>query len=568
MTGLGGAAAREEALRQAELHETSLGHIYRITADVRSGTRKRRADAGRRRYTLEEGSDTEFAASLVIGGHLDPAEALRTARANGRDDLPSLPVFQKLLRENGLGRKQRLSGRRSYRRWEATHPLQIVQIDCTALKVRWLDTKTRRILKIEGIDKNHPQLDATKHRVWQIMAVDDHSRRYFLKYVTTPRVTSRDMVEFCCELFCEWGIPWEVYTDNGSEFQGFFARAEKILNAIPAIAHSGGYRTSKHLPGNSQASGKVEVAHKWAEKMDKYVGLAQSTGIEVSIDTLNEFAAAICNHHNTALVHRVTGETPMARWFGTRVTLRTLQPEIIRSALLSDEFDAVIAADLTVAHKGSVYQLPNADRAGSRSPFVNFIGRRVHVVVPHSLDSIYVTLPNGEEYDVDKRLARPDAAGEFRSAPETQTEHLKKRLKKVFAEDAREAKQRKRLTGEEFQVPFINHDVPVADGILRFPQPVMEISPAEVNGVTPVPVDAAKETSVLRRRKKAADEFIGRPVGYWESVTEFSSHFGSVAEAKEFLLTVFPSMSGERPIDEVEQLVKGRDAAPRLRAVS
>src|SRR5690606_16878880 len=121
--------------------------------------------------------------------------------------------------------------------------------------------------------------DQTKLRVWQIMAVDDHSRRRFLRYVVCHHITSRHMVAFCCELFCEWGLPLRVYTDNGPEFKGFFAKAARIIASIPAISESGGYEHFTHAPGNPQASGKVEVAHQWAEKMDRYIGLAEQRGL-------------------------------------------------------------------------------------------------------------------------------------------------------------------------------------------------------------------------------------------------------------------------------------------------
>ena len=213
----------------------------------------------------------------MIGGKLDPDEALRTAKANGHEDLPSLAHFQKLLREHELNRKARREGRRNHRRFEAAAPLEMVQIDSTALKVRWIDVNTRRIQQIVGIDKNHPNLDERKLRVWQIMAVDDHSRRRFLKYVTTHHITSADMVRFCCDLFCEWGVPKMLYTDNGPEFKALFAQAIRILSSMPAIRESGGLEHKTHAPNNPQASGKVDAAEQWLRAHDLvYDGLLEA----------------------------------------------------------------------------------------------------------------------------------------------------------------------------------------------------------------------------------------------------------------------------------------------------
>ena len=120
-----------------------------------------------------------IAAQFVLIDKLDPTKRCSPVKTRGHGELPSLEYFQQILRENGLGREQRRSAKRPFRRFEAEFPGQIIQIDVTALKVRWEDEKTRRILRIEGIDKNHPNTDESKIRVWQIMAIDDHSRRRF-----------------------------------------------------------------------------------------------------------------------------------------------------------------------------------------------------------------------------------------------------------------------------------------------------------------------------------------------------------------------------------------------------
>ncbi len=275
MRGLSGKDAKATAVRMAELHGVNWQHIYKVTQDLRN--RKKRADSGRRTFKLENGSDLWYAAQLVVIDKLDPDQALATTRLRRPDaNLPSLEYFRRILAENGLGRKARRNPTRGYRRWEAANPGEIFQIDVTALKVRWQDEKTRRIQRIEGIDKNHPNTNPSMLRVWQIMLVDDCSRRRFLRYVATTHITSKEMVRFECEAYQKLGIPHILYTDNGSEFKGFHIRAAQILNRV--LEGDGGYRHMTHAPGNSQASGKVENAHKWAEKMDRFVGLAVSEG--------------------------------------------------------------------------------------------------------------------------------------------------------------------------------------------------------------------------------------------------------------------------------------------------
>lgn len=547
MRGLSGSAAKQQAVRMADLHGVGWQRIYDLTKDLRP-ERKKRADAGKRTFQIVEGTDLWTAAQFVIVDKLDPDQALLTCQVRGLTNLPTLETFQRMLREKGLGRKARRNPRRAFRRFEAEFPGEMFQIDVTALKVRWQDEKTRRILRIEGVDKNHPQMDSTKLRVWQIMLVDDHSRRRFLRYVATTHITSKEMVRFECDAFSHLGIPQKLYTDNGSEFKGFHIKAEKILNKI--LADDGGYRHLTHAPGNSQASGKVENAHKWAEKMDRYVGLAISEGQTVSIDDLNVFADRVCEDYGNRR-HGETGESPMARWHGTRIVVRKLPVDVIESALLSDEFECVLDASMTVAHQGAVYKVPG------EQPFVDYIGQKVKVVVPPSIDLILMTLPNNAEYELEKILATADKAGEFRSTADSNAETLKKRLRETRKESIKAAKQKSKQTGEILPVPHYNVMIEQpATNVANFPQTERVVAAAKINEVTPIPTPL----------------YQGREIGYWEAVAELSREFESVDEAKEFMLSIFPDTNGTEPFAKVEDAVKRRhdriEKPLPLRAVS
>lgn len=553
MRGLRGKDRSLMAERLAATHKVAKQTIYRIARKDSAPPRKRRSDFGKRKYELVEGSDVWVAAQLVIHDRLDPDQALLTCKVRGYENLPSLDYFRKILRDSGLGKKARTKGRRAYRVWEAEHPGQLYQIDVTALKVRWEDEKTRRILRIEGIDKNHPQMDASKLRVWQIMAVDDCSRRRFLRYVTTTHVTSSEMMRFKCELYNKWGIPLATYTDHGSENKGVNKEAEKILNRV--LEADGGYEELKHAPGNSQASGKVEVAHKWAEKVDKYVGLAVSEGQHVTVEDLNVFADAVCEHYNNR-IHRATGETPLNRWYSRRVVIRKLPPEIIESALLSDIFTATLNEDMTVEHKAIKYSVPG------KRPFVDYTGQKVKIVVPPHIDLILIALPiNGEKdrfeefQEIPKIIATADKAGEFKSVAESKAESLKKRLKESRKQDIRAIKKQNKLTGEIAPVPFFN--VPIENeqtNVAHFPHKEKIASVEDVAAVTPI----------------APSVYKGTLIGYWEAVGMFADKFESAAEAREFLRTLFASDDERLPSKDVQSVVEGRDFSTQktqLRAV-
>ncbi len=562
MTGLVGSAASAESERLAEIYGVTASYIYRMTEELRRGQRKKRSDAGRRRFDIVAGTDTFEAAALVLGGKLDPDQALLTAKANGHDNLPSLATMQRLLRERQLDRKSRKTGRRNHRRFEAEAPLDLIQIDCTALKVRWKDVKTRRILRIEGIDKNHPQMDAGKIRVWQIMAIDDHSRRRFMRYVVANHITSRDMVRFCCELFCEWGVPTLIYTDNGPEFKAFFAKAIKIINSIAAISATGGCEHFTHMPNNPQATGKVEVAHLWAEKMDRYIGLAEQRGMEVTVDKLDMFAESICRNYNEVRVHRETGETPLARWHGKRILTRLLPGEVIQAALLFDEAERTLTDTMTVRVGKIDYRIPARDAAtGKASPFR--VGMRLSVIVPHEIDMIFVTLSNGEQYEIDKEISTADVALQYKTAAPSEAEVLTKTLRAHHEEKNREAKAKKKLTGEVYQVPHFNHEIAVPDtNIHHFPHTRVVVTAEELGQVVPVPTRSA-DTPVRTSDIAAAQAdksvrtpaYVGKPITYWQAVAEYSDKFSTKDDAKSFLLELFPGEAGEVPVTQVEAAI-------------
>lgn len=548
MSDLRGTDAKQTATFLAEKHGVTYQHIYKITEHLRPKN-KTRSDKGKRKYELKEGSDTFVAASLVIGGKLDPDQALLTCQKNNITNLPSLEYFQKMLREKGLGAKQRKSSKRPFRLWEAAFPGEIYQIDVTALKVRWEDAKTRRILRIEGIDKNHPNLDDKKIRVWQIMAVDDHSRRRFLRYVATTHITSRDMVEFVIELFALWGVPKKIYSDNGSEFKGYFVRAEKILNKV--LENIGGFVHERHLPGNPQATGKVENAHQWAEKADRYVGLAVAKGLEVTIEKLNNpFADSACGFYN-ARIHRGTKQTPDSRWFSKSIVIRILPREIIESALLADEFETTLDASLTVAHKGIIYRIPGI------APFVNFIGNKVKIVVPLNIDLLLIKLPGDEDYrEIEKILHTADRAGDYKSNAESSAQVLTKKLKAQYKADNQADKKKLKQTGEVFFVPHYNIQVEKpATNVANFPHQERIITPAEVAAAAPV----------------APSVYSGKQITYYEAVGKYFEMFETPAECREFLLTVFADFDERLPSKQVEESIENREIKQKptrhLRAV-
>ncbi len=82
------------------------------------------------------------------------------------------------------------------------------------------------------------------------------------------------VIDFLLDAFRELGVPRVLYTDNDAVIVSRrMKRAASILDR--AFADTGGFKLDQHLPGNSQATGKVENAHQLVEKFEKLFGVEE-----------------------------------------------------------------------------------------------------------------------------------------------------------------------------------------------------------------------------------------------------------------------------------------------------
>ncbi|MBK8810675.1 MAG: hypothetical protein IPN69_08075 [Acidobacteria bacterium] len=546
-----------EADRLASLYGVTKSRIYDLTKDLRP-KRKTRSDKGKRSADLLVDEGLKFAASILVQYNIDPAEALRTAEARGFSIPVALETFIRYLAERGLNRKNRRANRTTFRRFEAKAPGDVFQFDISGSKERWFDTKTRRIVQVSSLEisKNHPNENKNRTRVWRFVLTDDHSRRRFIRFVACDKPNSSHVVAFLLEAYELMGVPKVLYTDNDAIIKfGRNQRASQILNK--ALEASGGYKLEQHLPGNSRATGKVEVAHQWVEKLEKLLGLYIAEGRDVTMDVLNRFARQIEQEWNHR-VHRETHQTPNERWGAQRHLLRTVDAKILKSAFLVDEFDVTILGDLTFRHKGVVYQLPHVQS------LENLVHRqskknKVRVVFPDDTDFYTLIDFDGNEWDIQKVIATPDVLGEFRSSPDDIAERTRKELKTFARESAKAEKEANKQGYEPKPIAIIDTEfVAPATNIAQFPKPSVD--------VTPQILDALPST-----QKLAADgRYSGELLAYFAAVKKYAAEFESVAECKAFLDTVYASREETLPdavIKESLALIRESDR-PKLRAVS
>lgn len=515
MKGLRGASAKQMAVRLAEKHGCTWQHVYKITETVRPA-RKTRADKNKFAFNLIEGTDAWRAAQYVLIDRLDPALALLTAKQrieqeNRQPALPSLKTFREMLKRYGLNKTKRQSDARPHRRFQSDLPGLIFQCDVTGLKERWLNVTSRAILKIPEteINPNHPNTNPNLMPVWTLMLIDDFSRRRFCRYVAAVKVTSDHVVEFLLEAYKTLCVPHQLYTDNGAEFQGRHATAARILNKI--LEDAGGYAHVRHAAHNAQATGKVEVAHQWSEKMNRLIGMAQREGRAITLELLNVFADAICVDYNEVNVHRETGQTPLERWHSKRASLRRLSPDVLSAAFLARHFTVKLNHDMTL----KIPQFGRFQVPGIR-PFVGFAGQKCDVYFPPEVDFFVLVLPDHADankrsaFEIEKIVFAPDVAGDFKTVAETPAQQIVKRMRDTRKEEVAAIKAARQTTGQIAPIPFIDSQPKIAKStnVRRFPEKVREIQPAEVAAVVPVNVAAANKIGFYEAFGKFIDEQI------------------------------------------------------------
>lgn len=461
MMGLSGTAAKHMAMELAEAHGVSWQTVYNRTRHLRP-QKKERSDKGTRALRIEEHPDTRYAIYLVTVQHEDPeiamihVEAIWRAgdEAMGVEGDPaycfpiSLENFQLQLRKLGYSRKQRRNKVHACRRWEADEPGKLFQIDFSGVKTTMFwDRKSRKLVKLSSLDysRNHQEQKPEWVNVWCAALLDDHSRHMFCKFYAADRLNSGHTIDFLLSAFEVMGTPLELYNDRDGIIIGQKMRLfESVLNTL--LADSGGFKITAHAAGNPQATGKVERLH---QKIQQYETLLASAYDRLDLEGLNRFGLGISQRINNK-VHRETGERPVIRFNSSMSVLRMPPPEILRAAFGADHYRPTVTDTLTISILGEAYQLPRA----SEFRWAELINQKIKVTWLPGMDFFLAVDAAGELKEVDKQLAQPDVAGEWRTVGETTAEKLKKEL---IAEQRQVRKVRKQAGGHEV-VPFLDTD--------------------------------------------------------------------------------------------------------------
>lgn len=549
MDGLRGRMAKLQAQRLSEQHGCSVSQVYAITADLRP-CRKQRADKGKRKANLDH-PVLRYAAERVVTRNYDPELALMEAEHNIGPVPVSLGTFRRLLREHGISAADNARNVTPHRNF-AYPPGVLYQLDLSAVKTRWLDIRTRNILRLD-ITPNHPNVNPNYLPIWKIGLIDDGSRYRYVDFIAVPKPTSDDVVDFILAAFREMGIPRMLYSDNDAIIKGGrMKRAAAILNE--AFKDSGGFELTQHLPYNAKATGKIEATHRIIEKFEKLIGglYAQPT-----LENLKLFTRRVCHHLNWR-EHRTTGEKPALRFRLAEGVKRVPPSELLDAAFKAKEFhNKPINANVTITIEGAHYQLPRS----SDYPFVNLAGQkriRVKVIWPPDVDWFGIITPDGGEYTIKRKLWQEDDGGEFKSLPETKRQRTKKSLTQSEAERRKAYKE----SGTQPEVPFF-HFTPASESMPILPRQEEAISPAQLADLAPAAIAPTPHEEAVEAYLASYD----RLIDYFSAV-QLLQEEGCLSSPlnepdKQWIKYVYEGRN-EIPVEELRAAQKARASAPEV----
>jgi len=562
LAGLSGALAQQEAARWAAHARVHVNRIYAVTKDVRP-QRKRRADQGKRLADINHPMVKFAMEAVLIRGRLDPDQAIEQAEMqpefNGQKFPVSHGTFLRYLRKDyGLDLKQRRASRviKPHRRFEAEKPMDIYQFDISGLKKRWYyDVTTRRILKVSELEvsENHPNENPSRQQLWSFHLVDDHSRLYYLRFIPCLKPNATHVIKFLWEAFRELGIPKVLYTDNDPIIVCNKTKsALAVLDRYFKQLNLGGCALDTHLPGNPNATGKVEAGH---QIMAKHWNLLGARFRPPTFDDIEKIAVQGCARHNWR-VHSETGEMPMIRFRRSHEPMRMPPPIVLDGAFQSDRLRLSITAAVTISVGNIEYQLPQTatvmgpDAIEVANPFLNRAGKRgdinkVDIIWAPNADYILAEA-DGILFEVPRRIAVPDAAGQYKVTADTIGQKTWKTIEASATDRKRAYRTAKRELDQDLRNGFIDADehrrlvaqadlrVPLLDGPAIAGSATSEL-PAVAGGQLSSSVDAL---SVFPRKKIETDPALlaaasggiippsmveGELINYWTALGRYIS---------------------------------------------
>ena len=398
--------------------------IYRTLPDE---GRQRRLDRGTERIQIPRPT-LEKMLHLAVVKEFSGPEVIETAVMSGwiEPNSISVPTWNRYLAHRHMSKAQRDRHIAPFRRFEEAYSNERHYVDITGFPDYFVEADGS-IGYESTLSVSRNRAGNRKPRLQLFWLVDGHSRVAYGRFYY-----SKNTLNWLDFLIKAWSPKTDVY---GFPFQGrpehvysdmesiwFTPIMKRFLAAMDVHYHH-------HVPGRSQAKGKVEraigVVQTWLRHLF-------SGGDQVTLEQANEMLDDLLYKVN-GRIHGTTRQEPLARWRAGLAQRRIrLMPEAdVAERFFYTQTTRLIGGDMTVRIGGRAWQLPR------KAPFLNYGGDHVPVFYhpgDTELRSIFVVIDD-VEYEIEHSTPLADAAGEFRQLPQTDQERLREDLEAVDVSD-------------------------------------------------------------------------------------------------------------------------------------
>lgn len=563
------------AAAQAWLGVKSAQAVYDRLATVGYDSgRKRRVDAGTVELPRAEAEQIAAMIQSTMRGEnkrmLSVADIVDVLRVEGKIDARridgetgemtdlSTSAILRALRVYGLHHKQ-LAAATPHVQLASRHPNHVWEMDFSVCVLFYLRGDTGlRVMRERDYNKNKPANVAKveKDRVLRGVIVDHTTHLTWLFYALGGEQVSTAIDMLIRAFVGREGVPYRgvplvLYTDQGPAFKsGTF---DNFMRRC-MIEHL------RHEPGNSRATGSVEVAHNIVER-----SFEGRLGIGYRVQTLDELQALAdrwTKWHNTTHKHSRHGMTRADAWLRiTESQLRRAPSEdVLRSLAHTHPVTRTVAGNLTISfarkNTGSLdyclRDVPGLEgiRVGEKVAVVlNPYHAAGILVVRESADGkseLHIPLEPINANEWGYRDGAPIIGESYASFAETDAERASKRLQAIaMGTDTAEQAQDARKGGA---IPFAGidpHKPLETPDVAYLPQRGTDLAPTAPLYVAPVITLNIAEAALLLRDRIGSDAWT-------------ADHYHALAR-------LYPQGVPETELDTALERITGRT---RLRVVA
>ncbi|NYJ19528.1 transposase InsO family protein [Leifsonia psychrotolerans] len=205
---------------------------------------------------------------------------------------PSRSTVHRVLVRNGLVNAQEQQHKRVYKRWARETPMHLWQLDL----VGGVHIEGGRECKI-------------------LTGIDDHSR-FVVVAAVLERPSGIAVVEAFIAAMHQWGVPFEVLTDNGKQFTGKFTRPLPVEVLFERTCREHGISARLTKRRSPTTTGKIERFHRTLRRE-----LLDEVGAFASIEAAQAAVTEWVHAYNTQRPHQSLDMATPASLFRPRPTL-------------------------------------------------------------------------------------------------------------------------------------------------------------------------------------------------------------------------------------------------------